>query len=338
VPGLGQVYNGQAKKGVLFWGISLIVGLGSLLIMLGLSLAPVNIVGPILLILCLRLYIILDAIRTAQRLDHAYQLKAYNKWYIYCVFIVLFAMPGFVEGFVDGTLRHFFVQAFKIPSTAMETTLLVGDHILVNKFLYRFSPPQRFDVLIFPYPWEEDRMFIKRVIGLPGDRVYLRDRQVYVNDRPLDEPYARYMTNARLDTFGPVVVPKKGDRIEIRSDKRLYLNGEPVPIPTNLHHPADLFQPRNDGAPMTGLEVFYGQPVGFPPGTTVPETLAPRLVEDDYYFVLGDNRDNSQDSRYWGFVRRTHIIGLAQRIYWSWNSYAGWAEHLRWWRIGQSIR
>ena len=79
-------------------------------------------------------------------------------------------------------MRQFVVQAFKIPSSSMETTLLVGDHILVNKFLYYFTPPHRLDIIVFQYPWEEDRDFIKRVIGLPGDRVYLRDRQVYVND------------------------------------------------------------------------------------------------------------------------------------------------------------
>ena len=115
----------------------------------------------------------------------------------------------------------------------METTLLVGDHILVNKFLYYFTLPKRLDIVVFQYPWEEDRDFIKRVIGLPGDRVYVRDWQVYVNDQPLHEPYVHYTSNFRQEqgNFGPVVVPKKGDRIEIRSDKHLYLNGEPVPIP-----------------------------------------------------------------------------------------------------------
>src|SRR5207244_13597914 len=136
----------------------------------------------------------------------------------------------YVEAFVFAivlalVMRQFVVQAFKIPSESMKTTLLVGDHILVNKFLYYFTSPKRLDIVVFQYPWEEDRDFIKRVIGLPGDRVYLRDRQVYVNDQPLDEPYARYMANARQDTFVPVVVPKTCDRIEIRSDKRLYLTG-----------------------------------------------------------------------------------------------------------------
>jgi signal peptidase I len=107
-------------------------------------------------------------------------------------------------------LRQFVVQAFKIPSGSMEETLLIGDHILVNKFLYYFTSPKRFAVIVFKYPWEEDRDFIKRVIALPGDRVRIRDRQVYVNDRPLQEPYAQYMTGpGREANFGPLVVPKK---------------------------------------------------------------------------------------------------------------------------------
>ena len=79
----------------------------------------------------------------------------------------------------------------------MKMTLLVGDHILVNKFLYYFTSPKRLDIVVFQYPWEEDRDFIKRVIGLPGDRVQVRDRQVLVNDQPLQEPYARYTANPR---------------------------------------------------------------------------------------------------------------------------------------------
>src|SRR5262249_54820002 len=158
----------------------------------------------------------------------------------------------------------------KIPAQSMTTTLLVGDHILVNKLRYRLTPPQRLDVIVFHYPWEKDRDFVKRVIGLPGDRVLVRDGQVLVSDQPLQQPYAHYTASPRHETFGPVVVPQKGDRLEIRSDKSLYLNGEPVSIPSGL------FRPRSDNIPMSGLEVFYGALL--PPGTTSQQTLAPRPV------------------------------------------------------------
>lgn len=230
-------------------------------------------------------------------------------------------------------MRQFVVQAFKIPSESMKTTLLVGDHILVNKFLYYFTPPKRLDIIVFRFPWEEDRDFIKRVIGVPGDRVLVRGQQVLVNDQMLHEPYARYMGSPRQESFGPVVVPKKGDRVEIR-DKRLYLNGEPVPIPTNPYQASGLFHPK-EGAPMSGFEVFYG--ALFPPNTTLQQAVAPRTVEHDYYFVLGDNRDNSQDSRYWGFVQSTRLKGRAFFIYWSWDRDGSFVQHIRLDRLGKLL-
>jgi signal peptidase I len=228
-------------------------------------------------------------------------------------------------------MRQFVVQAFKIPSGSMEQTLLIGDHILVNKFLYRFTLPKRFDIIVFKYPWEEDRDFIKRVIALPGDRVQVRNRQIYVNAQPLQEPYARY-TPARIreGDFGPVVVPKKGDTVEIRSDNQLYLNGKPIPIPLGRYYP------RDHGSAMTGFEVFYG--ALFPPGTTLQKPTGPVKVKHDYYFTLGDNRDNSKDSRSWGFVESTRIKGEAFFIYWSWNRNGSLARHVRWDRLGKLLQ
>jgi signal peptidase I len=240
-------------------------------------------------------------------------------------------------------MRQFVVQAFKIPSGSMEQTLLIGDHILVNKFLYHFAKPQRFDIIVFQYPWEDNRDFIKRVIALPGDEVQLRNRQVYVNGQPLEEPYARYMAGqSREEDFGPVVVPKKGDVAEIR-DKHLYLNGKPVPIP------AGRFYPRDGGGAMSGFEVFYGALSGFSSDTTLDKPVAPFTVTHDYYFALGDNRDNSKDSRYWGFVRDdsdscflgllhcSRIKGKAFFIYWSWDRYGQFTEHVRWSRLGKLL-
>lgn len=168
-------------------------------------------------------------------------------------------------------IRTFVVQAFKIPSGSMMPTLLVGDHILVNKFVYRFRDPARGDVVVFKYPLEEHRDFIKRIIGVGGDTVTIRERQVYINCqppdatcRPLAEPWAYYEDRLGTggDSYGPIQVPP------------------------------------------------------------------------DAYFVMGDNRNNSQDSRYWGFVRREKIKGKAFLIYWSWDSERHW---VRWWRLGKYI-
>ncbi len=182
-------------------------------------------------------------------------------------------------------IRTFVVQAFTIPSGSMMDTLLVGDYILVNKFLYGptvpfahwhlpgIRTPQRGDIIVFKYPQDEHRDFIKRIIGVPGDRVLIRGHTVSVNGEPLVEPYRR------------VAQPS--------------------------------FQ-RPDPAGYCGYS--YG--------------CEPTTVPPDSYFVMGDNRDNSQDSRYWGFVKYDEIKGKAFLIYWSWDGDRHW---LRWKRIGRYL-
>jgi signal peptidase I len=182
-------------------------------------------------------------------------------------------------------IRTLIVQAFTIPSGSMMETLLVGDYILVNKFLfgpelpltdYRLPAlrvPHRGDIIVFKYPQDEKRDFIKRIVATPGETVQVRGHEVLINGRPLDEPYVR------------------------RS-------------PTALSH--------------AGSSGFCGYAYGC-------ESL---VVPPDSYFVMGDNRDNSQDSRYWGFVKRDKIKGKAFLIYWSWDGDRHW---LRWWRLGRYI-
>jgi signal peptidase I len=182
-------------------------------------------------------------------------------------------------------IRTFVVQAFTIPSGSMMDTLLVGDYILVNKFLYGptvpftgwqlpgIRAPRRGDIVVFKYPQDERRDFIKRIIGVPGDRVLIRGHTVIVNDEPLVEPYRR------------------------------------------------VTQPSFPRADPPG---YCGYSYGCEP-TTVPP---------DSYFVMGDNRDNSQDSRYWGFVKHDEIKGKAFLIYWSWDGDRHW---LRWTRIGHYL-
>ena len=138
-------------------------------------------------------------------------------------------------------IRAFVVEAFYIPSGSMEPTLQVGDRILVNKFIYRFRDIQHQDLVVFKYPLDPDRDFIKRVIGIGGDNIQIEDGMVLVNEEPLDE---NYLENRAYNDYGPVAVP------------------------------------------------------------------------EDHFFVLGDNRNNSEDSRYWGFVPRKNMVGEAFVIYW----------------------
>jgi signal peptidase I len=175
----------------------------------------------------------------------------------------------------------FIVQAFQIPSPSMENTLLVGDYLLVNKLCYGggsfadfFMPyrrVQRGDIVVFHYPVNPAQHFVKRVVGVPGDRVRLVNKQVFVNGVALKEPYAHF-----------------------------------------TRPPNDLFR---DSFPRLDVS----------PGETPEWWLQLRkLVEDGqliipqgYYFVMGDNRDDSYDSRYWGFVPKANIIGRPLLIYWS---------------------
>jgi len=239
-------------------------------------------------------------------------------------------------------MRQFVVQAFKIPSGSMEETLQIGDHILVNKFIYRFSNPKLSDIIVFKYPWEEDRDFIKRIVAAPGDRIEIRNAQVFVSGEPLQEPYvAPDSRHTRPYHFGPLHVPKKGDEVEIRADKRLYINGEPVAIPNGM------FRPNDYGPSLSGFQTFYR--TLFPnQDITLDRPVAPFKVDQDYYLTLGDNRNNSKDSRYWGFVKRDRIKGKAFFIYWSWDCRARkftqhlqcatkLVQHVRWDRLGRLL-
>ncbi len=178
-------------------------------------------------------------------------------------------------------IRAYVIQAFKIPSGSMIPTLLVGDHILVNKFIYGtkipltdkriliWRSPEKGDIIVFRHPDNPEKDFIKRVVATGGDVIEEKDKTVYVNGKPLSEPYAHHFDRSvrfggmdPRDNFGPVQVP------------------------------------------------------------------------DNKLFVMGDNRDQSFDSRYWGFVDVKEIRGKALIIYWSWNP-DNW---LRFDRIGKLIR
>jgi len=170
-------------------------------------------------------------------------------------------------------VRTFAVQAFKIPTGSMETNLLIGDHLLVNKLVY--SPSwgsledrllgkrriQRGHVVVFKFPEEPARDFIKRVIGLPGEKVQIRNKKIYIDDVPLDEPYVHF-----------------------------------------------LYPPREEGEDQ-----------GFP-SDDGRDNWGPKSVPAGQLLVLGDNRDNSRDSRFWGFLPEDQVKGRALMVYWSYEA------------------
>ena len=184
-------------------------------------------------------------------------------------------------------IRAFVVQAYKIPSQSMVPTLLVGDHLLVCKFLYGVKipvlrrtiipvgQPKRGDIVVFEYPMDRSKDYIKRVIGVEGDKIEIKNKQLFINDRLYPDDHA------------------------VHSDPNFY--------------PA-VVQPRDN----------YG----------------PVVVPEGALFVMGDNRDASYDSRYWGFVEQKDLEGKALVIYWSWNSEnaKNLLEKVRWTRLGTIIR
>ncbi|HJU05869.1 MAG TPA: signal peptidase I [Nitrospiraceae bacterium] len=197
-------------------------------------------------------------------------------------------------------IRVFIVQAFKIPSGSMIPTLLIGDHILVSKLAYgfqwpsdckfrvsfppvtcyttktvvAFGEPQRGDVVVFRYPEDEEKDFIKRIVGQPGDTIEIRNKVVYINGKSAD-------------------------------DRAFTQRVDPGTIDGSIN-------PRDNFGPVT-----------VPMGS---------------YFVMGDNRDQSLDSRFWGYVRAEKIRGKAFRIYWSWSGHGDWKHWVRWERLGKAIR
>lgn len=203
-------------------------------------------------------------------------------------------------------IRTFLVEAFRIPTGSMESTLLVGDFLLVNKAIYgarvpivgartpAFGEPQRGDIVVFIPPHEPRRNYVKRVVGLPGDELEMHDKILTVNGRAQAEAYARH--SDPLDTYA----------------SSMYWQCGHAPA----HRVADACRPTRDN-------------------------WGPVVVPADSYFMLGDNRDDSEDSRYWGFVRRDAIRGRPLFVYYSFESGYGrpapWLTGIRWSRIGDRM-
>ncbi|MGQ0538740.1 MAG: signal peptidase I [Gemmatimonadaceae bacterium] len=210
--------------------------------------------------------------------------------------------------------RTFVVEAFKIPSGSMEGTLLVGDFLLVNKLLYgaevpfsgRRLPgirqPERGDVVVFEYPRDPSKHFVKRLVGLPGDTLAMREGELLVNGAPRAERYARHSE------------PGIDRAYEEFEWQRNYLVRSAAA--RGKTRQAGLHPSRNNWGPI--------------------------VVPPRHYFMLGDNRDNSLDSRYWGFVPDTLVKGAPLFIYYSYvpdaMERAPWLTHIRWRRLGSRVQ
>jgi signal peptidase I len=263
-------------------------------------------------------------------------------------------------------LKIFFIEAYRIPTGSMENTLLVGDFLLVNKFIYGATTPRNIpftdiripfarlpvlrephkgDVVVFDFPGNRDEMqskevvnYIKRLVAEPGDTLQVIDKVLYVNGQIFpNPPFAHFdsrvignnITDPRTfpkgsgwneDNYGPLRVPKKGDVIQINKENldawKIFIIRE--------GHTVRLTQDN---------QVMIDE-----------KPASQYTVEQDYYFMMGDNRNNSLDSRFWGFMGRDKVVGEALIIYWSWNPDIPFAEFgklissVRWDRIAKLIK
>jgi signal peptidase I len=249
VPGLGQLYNGNLRGALLcvgYWAIFMafagltrwIYGFPGLICVIA--------VPPIIWIL-----IAAQAAIGAGRLK-TIQLQWYNKWYLY-VCILLFAQIALTPAIGQITKDHIVgVRGYKMPATSMEPLLKSGDYLVAKVERFGDQLPVRGEVVIFPYPEDKSKDFLKRVIGLPGERLEIKDKIVFINGQQLDDPWGIRHSNVRF------------------------------------------------------------------PGQTIPrDNLGPITIPPGAVFVMGDNRDYSHDSRFWGSVEIKDIQAKALFIYWS---------------------
>lgn len=255
LPGIGQFYNKQILK-----ELALIVVLIILLVL--------EDIHYLFAILTISLYFlaIKDAFESAERINgtNGKILEQGNS--IARIFVIVMILFSHIP--YSDIIKAHFIQAYKFPSGSMIPTLVIGDHILIDKISK--NAIKRGDLIVFKYPENPQKDFIKRVIGLGGETIEARDRIIYINGNALEESYIQHTDNKirpvgvePRDNFGPIVVPQNS------------------------------------------------------------------------FFVLGDNRDQSYDSRYWGYVPKNYIKGKAFKIYWSWNSPN---YEVRWDRIGMVIK
>jgi len=263
-PGLGQIYNGQARKGIIILLLPLM-----LLPVAFLCLNSSNVLfylGVLALwTVAYYIFVVGDAISNARKFRSEYLLKRYNRLAIYIGVIILSTGLGTSLKFL---IKSNYVQAYKLPAASMEPTLLIGDHILVDRHMSTRNPT-RGDIIIFEFPEDPSKDFVKRVVAIGGDTVEVREKDLYINNKPLKESY---------------IVHKELDVIPATQNPR--------------------------------------------------DNLGPVTVPEGSYFVMGDNRDRSYDSRFWGFVEKKKIKGTVRNIYWSWDRKN---SAVRWERIGIKV-
>jgi len=228
----------------------------------------VNFLIPVAAAILVTVFVIFDGVRCARTAQPRFSLARHNRWYVYILVVAVLAIVVAPEQVLVGSpTRAYVIQAFAAPTSSMEPTVLLGDHVVVDKSAYAFSEPKRGDIVFYTATDPSPIIFMKRIVGMPGETIEIRNREVFVNGKKIDEPYVRSLS----------ALPRGG--------------------------------------------TFNG------------DSVAPTVIPADAYFLLGDNRDNSNDSRFIGPVLRRQFLGKAKTIYFSSDPET---HKPRWNRIGKT--
>ncbi len=264
--GLGHIYCGEVKRGFIFFAIHYVLVLLSF-ILLKLSPSITNLATIALVMLSYFVYCLADALKVSRKKTHYYELQKYNRWYIYVVIILIFLVIP--RPLTRSYIKENVAKTFNIPAGSMIPTLLIGDMLLAKTDPISKAGIKRGELVIFKYPQERSRIFLKRVIAMGRETLTIKNKKVLIDDVEIEEPY--------IFNSDPQIITSKSI-------------------------------PRDN---LKSVKIPKGQ-----------------------MFVLGDNRDDSYDSRYWGFVKKSDIIGKAAFLFWSWDhdNYK-----VRWDRIGKIL-
>jgi len=264
-PAVGYAYVGKLQKGIII-SLLLLFLYPALAIFLIVKITKIALLCLVAIPIIIIFIFFTDCYKTAKEYNISYELKSYNKWWVYLSLYIFFGI--ILTSLPQTYTRNNLIQAFKIPAGSMLPTLEIGDHLLVDKSIYKNTPIQRGDIIVFPMPKKPEIDYIKRVIALPGDTIEIVNKEVFINGKQQDHSYSIH-----LDT-----------RVLVK-------------------------------------------------GTSPRDNFGPIKIPDGNVFVMGDNRDNSYDSRFYGFISTQTVKGKFVQIYWSWDRKT---SSVRWNRIGKS--
>jgi signal peptidase I len=277
--GLGQLYNGKPRKGFIIFLLSSVIpflffqlsvlGSGQMLILFLLL--------SILTSLGIYIWAAVDAWKDAKRIAKNYILRFYNKLYIYILLIILLSFFPLGQ-IIDQSNVYFFAKPYRITTGSMAPTMLSGDLIMADGRIDRSARNyglKKGELVVFKYPKDKTIHLVKRIIALEGETVEIKDKQVYINNEPIEEPY------------------------KVHNDSRVFT-----------------------------IDGYYHY------DEVIRDNFPPLTVPPGHCFVMGDNRDNSMDSRYWGPIPLDDVVARAKVVYFSFDPEGG----IRWERIGKLLR